>query len=156
MSGLCDRCNEKSSQIINISNLPELVAAARMGYRNICSDCYDDLLAEHSQQDNLEEDRRAEPRVQVSIKARVEGNTSHMDPFSDEMMIEEISESGLRLRSGREVDPGAILKLSVPDYNFETNALVQVVWRDAGQRLLGLKLIEQSEGWEKLWNDHSG
>ncbi|HEU4388405.1 MAG TPA: PilZ domain-containing protein [Blastocatellia bacterium] len=155
MSGNCDRCAERTSQIINIANIRELAAATRLGYRNICPACYDDLLAESADAETNEEDRRSEPRVRVSIKARVEGNTSHMDPFVDDVTIDEISASGLRLRSPREIDPGTILKLSVPDYEFETNALVQVVWRDAGERWFGLKLIEPNDGWERLWNDHS-
>src|SRR5262245_8970879 len=98
MSGLCDRCNEKTSQIINIANDPELVAATRTGYRNICPACYDDLMAESADAQRREEDRRAEPRLKVSIPARMEGNTSHMDPFADDVIVEEISPSGLRLR----------------------------------------------------------
>ena len=155
MSGLCDRCNERSSQRINIANVTELAAATRLGYRNICPACYDDLIAESSAPESREEDRRTEPRLNVSIKGRMQGNTSHMDPFEDDVLIEEISPSGLRLRSPREVDPGAILKLSVPAYEFETNALVQVVWRDAGERWLGLKLVEPHEGWDRVWDDHS-
>lgn len=155
MSGFCDRCNEKTSQLINIANTPEMAAATRLGYRHICPACYDDLLAEAGDSEEREEDRRAEPRVKVSIKALVEGNTSHMDPFNDEMTIEEISLSGLRLRTAREIDPGALLKITVPAYDFEASAIVQVVWKDEGQRCLGLKLVEPHEGWEQLWRDNS-
>lgn len=155
MSGLCDRCNERTSQLISIANTPEMAGATRLGYRHICSACYDDLIAEAAESEDRVEDRRAEPRIKVSIKALVEGNTSHMDPFSEEMTIEEISLSGLRIRTAREIDAGALLKLAVPAYEFEASAIVQVVWKDEGQRCLGLKLVEPHDGWEKLWRDHS-
>src|ERR1044071_1781253 len=104
MSGLCDRCNERSSHIVNIAHLPELAAVEPLGYRLVCAPCYDDLLAEANEAKEQDEDRRAESRVKVSIKARVEGNTSHLESFSEEMIIEEISPSGLRLHTGREID----------------------------------------------------
>ena len=155
MSGFCDRCNERTSHIVNITQLPELVAVAHLGYRQVCAPCYDDLLAEANEAEERDEDRRSEPRVKVSLKARVEGNTSHLDAFADEMSIEEISPSGLRLHTGRELDPGAVLKVSVPSYDFETTAIVESVWRDGGEHTIGLKLIEPSEGWEKLWQEHA-
>src|SRR5262245_26067021 len=156
MSGTCDRCNERTSHIVNIAHLPELEAIAHLGYRSVCADCYDDLLAEANEaEERSEEDRRAEPRVKVSLKARVEGNTSHLDAFSDEMNIEEISPSGLRLHTARELEPGTLLKISVPSYDFEATAIVQSVWRDEGQRSVGLKLVEPSDGWERLWHQHA-
>ena len=45
----------------------------------------------------------------AALKARVEGNTSNLAPFAEEMAIEEISPSGLRLLTAREVEPGAVL-----------------------------------------------
>lgn len=155
MSGFCDRCNERTSHIVNIAQLPELAAVAHLGYRQVCAPCYDDLVAEASEAEERDEDRRSEPRVKVSLKARVEGNTSHLDAFADEMSIEEISPSGLRLHTGRELDPGAVLKVSVPSYDFETTAIVESVWRDGSEHTIGLKLIEPSEGWEKLWQQHA-
>jgi len=155
MSGLCDRCNEKTSHLVNISGLPELTGIAHLGYRQVCSPCYDDLLAEANEVDDTDEDRRAEPRAKVSIKAKVEGNTSHLDAFSDEMLIEEISPSGLRLHTAREIDPGAVLKVTVSDYGFEAAAIVSAVWREAGERSIGLKLIEPNDGWQRLWDANS-
>ena len=155
MSGFCDRCNERTSHIVNITQLPELAAVAHLGYRQVCAPCYDDLVAEASEAEERDEDRRSEPRVKVSLKARVEGNTTHLDAFADEMSIEEISPSGLRLHTGRELDPGAVLKVSVPSYDFETTAIVESVWRDGGEHTIGLKLIEPSEDWEKLWQQHA-
>jgi PilZ domain-containing protein len=151
MTTVCDRCSEKSSNIVNIAHLPELAAVAHLGYRMVCAPCYDDLLAEANEGVERDEDRRSEPRVKVSIKARVEGNTSHLDAFSDEMIIEEISPSGLRLRTSRDLDSGAILKISVPSLDSDATAIVQSVWQEPGQHSVGLKLIEPSEGWQKLW-----
>ena len=155
MSGLCDRCNERTSQLANIANLPELAPVAHLGYRQVCTPCYDDLLAEANETEESDEDRRAEPRVNVSIKARVEGNTSHLDSFVDEMTIEEISPSGLRLHTVRDLEPGTLVKVSVPSFDFEATALVQAVWRDAGQHSIGLKLVEPNDGWEKLWQQNA-
>jgi hypothetical protein len=155
MSGFCDRCNERTSHIVNITNLAELAPVKHLGYRQVCAPCYDDLLAEAGEIDEQDEDRRAEPRAKVSIKARVEGNTSHLDAFADEMTIEEISPSGLRLHTGREVDPGTVLKVTIPSYDFEATAIVEAVWRDGGQHSVGLKLIEPSDGWQKVWEDNS-
>ena len=155
MSGLCDRCNEKTSHLVNISRLPELAAIAHLGYRQVCSACYDDLLAEASEAEETDEDRRAELRAKVSIRARVEGNTSHLAPFAEEMTIEEISPSGLRLHTAREVEPGAVLKVSVPSYDFDVTAIVEAVWRDGGERSVGLKLVEPSDGWLRLWDEHA-
>jgi len=157
MSGICDRCNERTSHMVNIAHLPELAAVDHLGYRQVCAPCYDDLLAEANQaaEESRDEDRRAEPRVKVSLKARVEGNTSHLDAFSDEMNIEDISPSGLRLHTAREIEPGTLLKVTVASYDFEATAIVESVWRDGGQRSVGLKLVEPSEIWEKLWEQHS-
>jgi hypothetical protein len=155
MSGLCDRCNERSSHLVNIAHLPELASVAHLGYRQVCAPCYDDLLAEANESDEGDDDRRQEPREPVSIKARVEGNTSHFEPFSDELMIKEISRSGVRLHTVREIDPGAILKLVIPDHDFEATALVQAVWRENGQHSIGLKLVEPSEGWDRIWRQYS-
>jgi PilZ domain len=155
MSAFCDRCNERTSHIVNIAHLPEVAAVAHLGYRQVCAPCYDDLVAEAGEVQDSEEDRRTESRVKVSLKARVEGNTSHLDPFSDEMSVEEISRSGLRLHTSREIEPGALLKVSVPSYDFEATAIVETVWRDASERSVGLKLVEPSDGWEKLWQHHA-
>jgi hypothetical protein len=155
MSGLCDRCNEKTSHLVNITRLTELAAIAHLGYRQVCAACYDDLLAEANEAEEADEDRRAELRAHVSIKARVEGNTSHLAPFAEEMTIEEISPSGLRLHTGREVEPGAVLKVTVPSHDFDVTAIVEAVWRDGGERTVGLKLVEPSDGWQRLWNEYA-
>src|ERR1044071_10379001 len=102
MSGFCDRCNERTSHIVNIAHLPELAAVEHLGYRQVCSACYDDLLTEAKEANEAEErdeDRRSEERVRVSLRARVEGNTSNLEPFADEMTVEDISPSGLRLHT---------------------------------------------------------
>ena len=155
MSGLCDRCNEKTSHLVNITRLPELAAIAHLGYRQVCAACYDDLLAEANEVEDADEDRRGELRAAVAIKARVEGDTSHLTPFAEEMTIAEISPSGLRLHTVREVEPGAVLKVTVPAYDFDVTAIVEAVWRDGGERNVGLKLVEPSDGWQRLWNEHA-
>jgi hypothetical protein len=155
MSAFCDRCQEHTNQILKIANLPEVAAVSHLGYREVCAPCYDDLVAEATEVEEQKEDRRAEPRVKVSLKARVDGNTSHLEAFSDEMNIVEISPSGLRLQTAREIEPGALLKVSVPSYDFEAAALVEWVLPDEGQRKVGLKLVEPGEGWEKLWQEHA-
>jgi len=150
MSAFCDRCQEHTNQILKIANLPEVAAVSHLGYREVCAPCYDDLVAEATEVEGQKEDRRDEPRVKVSLKALVEGNTSHLEAFSDEMNVVEISESGLRLETAREIEPGALLKVSVPSYDFEAAALVEWVLRDEGQGSVGLKLVEPGEVWEKL------
>ncbi|MGA9773759.1 MAG: hypothetical protein WBV94_32310 [Blastocatellia bacterium] len=150
MSGLCDRCNERTSYIVNIAHLPELVAVEHLGYRMVCSPCYDDLLAEASETEDTDEDRYAK----VNIKATVEGNTSHLEPFFEEMTIEEISLAGLRLHTTRELEPGTVLKVSVPSYDFDVAAIVETVWREAQGRSVILKLVEPSKGWERLWDEN--
>ena len=156
MSGLCDRCNERSSHIVNsIAQLPELAAVAHLGYRQVCGPCYDDLLAEAGDAEEQQDDRRVQPRYRVSIKARVEGNGAHFEAFSEEMIVEEISRSGLRLRTARELEPGAVLKVLIPSHEVEATALVDVVWCESGQRSAGLKLIEPSESWDTLCQKHT-
>ncbi|HEX8089681.1 MAG TPA: PilZ domain-containing protein [Blastocatellia bacterium] len=155
MSGLCDRCNERTSHIVNIAHLPVMSAVEHLGYRLVCAPCYDDLLAEAKEAEERDADRRAEARIRVSIKARVEGNTSHLETFSEEMMVEEISPSGLKLHTARELDPGAVLKLSVPSYDFEATAIVEAIWREAGERGVGLKLVETSDAWKRLWEENA-
>jgi hypothetical protein len=155
MSAFCDRCNEHTNQILNIAHLPEVAAVAHLGYRQVCAPCYDDLVAEATEIKERDEDRRTEVRVKVSLKALVEGNTSHLDAFSDEMSVVEISPCGLKLQTAREIEPGALLKVSVPSYDFEAAALVEWVLREEGQRSVGLKLVEPGEGWEKLWQQHA-
>lgn len=155
MSGFCDRCNERTSHLVNITRMAELVAVAHLGYRQVCAPCYDDLLAEAQDSEDQEDDRRLEPRVKVSIKARIEGNTSHLEPFSEEMAVEEISPSGLRLHTVRELETGTVVKVFVEAYDFEATAIVEAVWRDGGQRSIGLKLVEPSESWQRLWQNNA-
>ena len=155
MSGICDRCGERASQLFDIAHMPEMASVAGLGYRHVCPGCYDDLRSEANEIDDRDEDRRKEPRAEVSIRARVEGNTSHLVSFSEEMTIDEVSKSGLRLRTSREMDQGAVLKIAVPNYGLEFTAIVEVVWSDGGDHKAGLKLVEQSDAWDALVADHT-
>jgi hypothetical protein len=155
MSSVCERCNERTSYIMNIARLPELAPVAHLGYRQVCSPCYDDLLAEASEVEEQDEDRRQEDRVRVSIKAQVEGNTSTLEAFSEEMLIEEISLSGLRLHTAKHIESGAVLKIKVSAPDLEVTVIAESVWHDGGQRSVGLKLVEASENWEQLYYDNA-
>jgi hypothetical protein len=155
MSGVCERCNERTSYILNITRLPELAPVASLGYRQVCSACYDDLLAEANEVEELDEDRRQDTRVVVSIKAQVEGNTSTLEAFSEEMLIQEMSLSGLRLHTARDIEAGAILKIKVLTADFDVTAIAESVWRDGGQRSIGLKLVEANESWAQLYYDNA-
>ena len=48
-----------------------------------------------------------------------------------------------------------MLKVTIPSYDFEATAMVEAVWRDGGQRSVGLKLIEPNDGWQRVWDDNS-
>ena len=152
MSGVCERCNERTSYILNIARAAELAPVAELGYRLVCSACYDDLLAEANEVKERDEDRRNEERFPVSIKAQVEGNTTALEPFTEEMVIKEISASGLRLQTIRDIEPGAVLKIRVSAHGIEATAIAEAVWRDGGERSVGLKLTEPNETWQTLCN----
>ncbi len=151
MSSVCERCNERTSYIMSIARLPELEPVAHLGYRQVCSACYDDLLAEANEVEEPDEDRRQGDRVAVSIKAQVEGNTSTLEAFSEEMAIEEISLAGLRLHTPRDIEVGSILKIKIIAQDVEITAIAESVWRDGGQRSVGLKLVEANENWEQFY-----
>lgn len=155
MSSVCERCNERTSYIMSIARLPELEPVAHLGYRQVCSACYDDLLAEANEVEEPDEDRRQDDRVKVSIKAQVEGNTSTLEAFSEEMLIEELSLAGLRLHTARDIESGAILKIKIIAQDLEVTAIAKSVWHDGGQRSVGLKLVEANENWEQLYYDHA-
>ncbi len=155
MSGVCERCNERTSYIINISKATELAAVAHLGYRLVCDACYDDLLAEANDVPEEEEDRRGEDRIAVTLKALVEGNTSQLETFAEEMLVKEISPSGLRLQTARDIEPGTVVKIKVASHNVEATAIAESVWRDGGQRHIGLKLVEPSDSWEDLYDEHA-
>lgn len=153
MSGVCERCNERTSYILNITRATELAPVAHLGYRQVCSPCYDDLLAEAQEVEEPDDDRRSEERVEVSLKALVEGNTSTLETFAEEMTIKQLSPSGLRLQTARDIEPGAIVKIKVSTHGVEATAIAEAVWRDGGQRSVGLKLVEPSDAWEDLYGE---
>lgn len=155
MAGICDRCNEKSSQLITISVLPELAPIFHHGYRHVCTDCYDDLLTEARESNSSSPPGDPDGPIEVSIQARIEGNTTHLEPFSDESIIEEIGPDVLSFTTNRDLDSGAVLKVTVPSYGLEVTAIVEEIFDEDGRNLIDLKLVEQSEGWDRLWRDYS-
>ena len=155
MAGICDRCSEKSSQLINIGILTELAPVMHHGYRHVCTDCYDDLVAEARENPTPASGAGAEDTVEVSIQARVEGNTSHFEAFSDEIGIEEVGSQSLTFTTARDIEVGAILKIVIPSYDLEITAIVEEVFEEEGRNLVDLNLAEQSEGWDRLWQDCS-
>jgi len=124
-----------------------------LGYRNVCPECYDDLLIEARDAGAVGEGESES--VVVSINARVSGNTSHLEPFQDDTVVEEITSEGLTFATPRELDSGAILEVAVPSYGIEFTAIVEDVWQEGDQNVVDLKLVEPNEGWDKLWRDHS-
>jgi len=154
MAGICDRCSEKSSQLINISIVPDLRPIMHLGYRHVCPECYDDLLDEAREAGPVAE-AESESAVVVSINAKVSGNTAHLEAFQDDTVVEEITAVGLTFATSRELDSGAILEVAVPSYNLEFTAIVEEVWQEGDQNLVDLKLVEPSDGWDKLWRDYS-
>jgi len=154
MAGICDRCSEKSSQLINIAIVAELRPIMHLGYRNVCPECYDDLLDE-ARDATSGTDAQSEPAVVVSINARVSGNTSHLEPFQDEAVVEEITAAGLTFATSRDLDSGAVLEVAVPSYGLEFAAIVEDIWEEGDKNFVELKLAEPSEGWDKLWRAYS-
>jgi len=124
-----------------------------LGYRNVCPDCYDDLLVEAREAGPAAEGEAE--AVVVSIKAKVSGNTTHLEPFQDEAVVEEITPLGLTFATPRELDSGAILEVAVPSYGLEFTAIVEDIWEEGDQNVVDLKLVEPNEGWDKLWRDYS-
>ena len=153
MAGICDRCSEKSSQLINISIVPDLRPIMHLGYRNVCPDCYDDLLVEAREAGPVAEGESE--AVVVSINARVSGNTAHLEAFQDETVVEEITAVGLTFATSRDLDSGAILEVAVPSYGLEFTAIVEDIWQEGDQNVVDLKLVEPNDGWDKLWRDYS-
>src|SRR5262249_21431896 len=125
-----------------------------LGYRNVCPECYDDLLIEAREAGPVA-DGESESAVVVSIKARVSGNTSHLEPFQDDTVVEEITALGLTFATARQLVSCVILEWAVPSYGLELTAIVEDVWQEGDQNVVDLKLVEPSEGWDKLWHDYS-
>jgi hypothetical protein len=124
-----------------------------LGYRNVCPECYDDLLVEAREAGPAAESESE--GVVVSIKAKVSGNTAHLEAFQDDTIVEEITPEGLTFATSRELDSGAILEVAVPSYGLEFTAIVEDIWQEGDQNIVDLKLVESNEGWDKLWSDYS-
>lgn len=153
MHTFCDRCNETVDQPINVTRDPELAELARdLGYRNVCSGCYDDLLSEAAESRELhgdDENRRSETRVAVSFPLRIEPADGSGEP--QEVITEDISPSGVRVRAARRLDSGSVVRIVTDgDRDHDVVAIVEVVWNDGETLHAGLRLVESSDAWTEL------
>lgn len=149
MQTFCDRCNELADHLIPIADDPELSDIARdLGYRSVCSGCYDDLVIEANEsREHLADDRRAEHRVAVELAIQIVP-TDGGDP--QEAVTEDISENGARVRAVRGLEPGSVVRVMSSDGSAEAVAIVEVIWNDFDGMRVGLRLVEASESWAVL------
>jgi hypothetical protein len=153
MHTFCDRCNEVVDQPIGITKDPELQDIARdLGYRNVCSGCYDDLLAEVAEARELhgDGDRRMEQRVRASIMLLLE--PSDGSGPRQEVITEDISMRGVRVRGVSSIETGSVVRLST-EGDADAIAIVEVVWHEVDGLHAGLRLVETSESWTQFVQD---
>jgi hypothetical protein len=153
MQTFCDRCNEPVDHPIAIptdSDLTEL--AGELGYRSVCSGCFDDLLAEAAESRELhaEGDRRAEERIPIRLALTIEaldGSTAKQAVFADD-----VSPHGLRVRGVRDLHEGTVVRVTTDGAEGEVEALaiVELVWHDGTALHAGLHLVEASPRWDQL------
>jgi hypothetical protein len=152
MHTFCDRCNEVVDQPIGITRDPELAEIARdLGYRSVCSGCYDDLLAEVAEAIELHGsgDGRAEERV-LANKALLLELADGSGP-RQEVLTEDFSASGVRVRGVHAIDPGAVVRLSTSGASdADAVAIVEAVWHEADGLHAGLRLVETSDSWAQF------
>lgn len=151
MQGFCDSCDEQSERLFDISRLPEFAKVYKeFKYRRVCQTCYDDLLEESMKPErpvDQIDDRRMDTRMALKATVRISGTSREGVAFTEDVITEDVSSGGLRVTTGADVEVGSVLHLSVPDANFEGTAIVAVIWKQASNRLAGLKIVEQSSGW---------
>jgi len=150
MQLFCDRCNESVDHPIDIRSDVELAEIARdLGYRSVCSGCYDDLVVEAGEtREHQADDRRSEHRVAAHVTLRVTPNGGE----SHETISEDVSDNGARVRSptGLAFDVGTVLRIECLDGGPEAVAIVETVWADGEGKHAGLRLVESSESWQEL------
>lgn len=154
MQTYCDRCNETEDHPINIVDDAEVAElAGELGYRNVCSGCYDDLVVEAREtREQRAEDRRTKQRVAASVPIRI--GPTEGDTF-EETVTEDISEGGAQIRAFASLEPGAVVRIATGDGSVDAVALVEIVWHDGEAMRAGLKLVEPSESWNQLVRQHS-
>jgi hypothetical protein len=153
MQTYCDRCNEHLDHPINITEDAELAVLAKdLGYRNVCSGCYDDLLSEAAETRELhgdEQTRRSEERISVGLPLHFEpadGSGSRQ-----RVITEDISASGLRVRAVERLERGSVVRIAGDGASdVDAVAIVEVVWHDDDGLHAGLRLVEPSESWARL------
>ncbi|MBL8148898.1 MAG: hypothetical protein JNN15_03100 [Blastocatellia bacterium] len=151
MYGLCDSCEERADHLFDLTRLPEFKdIVRRLNYRKVCQNCYDDMYAELRQEQPDAEDRRSEKRFQIRLAFLLEGTDRHGKTFSEKVFSENISLAGVRISTILDLEVGSILKLKLPDFDFEAVAIVELVWQDGKNRSAGLKVAEANEVWKRL------
>lgn len=153
MQTYCDRCNEHLDHPINVTKDAELSGLAKdLGYRNVCSGCYDDLLAEAAETRELHGDevsRRSEERFPVSLALLFEPADGSGAP--QRVITEDISASGVRVRAVERLESGSVVRIAgYGASDVEAVAIVEVVWHDEDGLHAGLRLVEPSESWARL------
>lgn len=157
MQTYCDRCNETVDHPIGITADPELKELAlELGYRSVCSGCYDDLLAEAAESRELhgDGDRREEARIPVAISLTLEP----IDGSGERQAVvaEDISHTGVRVRGVRHLDRGSVVRLTTDGTSdVDAVAIVEIVWRDGETMHAGLHLVEESESWTRVVAEHA-
>jgi hypothetical protein len=159
MQTYCDRCNEGADHPIAITTDAEIAELARdLGYRSVCSGCYEDLVAEAAEARELHGDdrkQRTEERIAANLALRIEladGSGERQDVVTDEVSV-----NGVCIRPTELLECGSVVCISAngaPDV--DAVAIVEVVWRDDAGLHAGLHLVETSERWAQLVERHVG
>lgn len=151
MQGLCDSCEERVDHLIDITRLQEFRTVVRqMNYRKVCAICYDDLYEEVRQEQSAADERRSETRYWMRLSVVIEGTDKEGKHFCDKVFTEDVSNTGARIHTSRQLEKGAVLTMKVPELDFEAPVLVELVWQHTNGRVAGLKLTEDSSEWRKM------
>src|SRR5689334_6962857 len=148
MQGFCDSCEESADHLYDLTRLAEFKdVVRRLNYRKVCQICYDDLYDEITSQEP--EDRRVQTRYPLRLRCNIEGINRDGQKFLEQTFTEDVSNSGAKIIINQEIEPGSVLTLQVPELDFEAAVIIELVWRDGGNRCAGLKIAEANEGWTK-------
>lgn len=151
MHGLCDSCEENADHLFDLTKLPEFRGVVRrLNYRKVCQICYDDLYNELQEEQQENKERRSETRYPLKIRINLEGISRTGTRFTYETFTEDVSISGARVVLNQPLEPGSVMKLQVPEINFESAVIIEVMWQDGTNQVAGLKLVEASDNWQKL------